>query len=199
MLQPVDAAVGAGWWSWRRGAVIAAVALFVALVATAVAMFFWARSYAPLYSFGGSISPTPSQGVRPIPLGIEEDIAAYIVRPGPVRLTVAVSNGGRWPVQIEGVELAGAPEGMIVERVAIRRNPRYLPTRALPRSGWSVPLGGRKNWGQEFTVTFDARCDGLPRGMYSPPVQQMRFRYRYLHLFTRSQDVRLMSPMVLAC
>jgi hypothetical protein len=195
----VDAAVQAGWWSWRRGAVIAGVALLVAFVATALGLFFWVRSYAPLYSFGGSAFPTPSRGVRPISLGIEEDNAAYIVRPGPVTLSVDVSNAGRWPVKIEGVELSGAPDGMSVERVAVRRNGSSLGRQTLPRSGWSVPLGGRKYWGQEFTVTVDARCDGLPRGTYSAPVREMRFRYRYLRYFTRTQDVPLVAPMVLAC
>jgi hypothetical protein len=195
----VDAAVRAGWWSWRRGAVIAGVALLVGLVATALSMFFWARSYAPLYSWGGSSFPQPSRGVRPISLGIKEDATAYVVRPGLVKIGVDISNDGRWPVQIEGLELAGAPDGMFVERVAIRRNPRDIATRPLPQSGWSVPLGGRENWGQEFTVTFDARCNGLPNGTYSSPVTHVRFRYRYLHYFTRTQEVPLMAPMVLAC
>jgi hypothetical protein len=195
----VDAAVRAGWWSWRRGAVIAGVALLVGLVATALSLFFWARSYAPLYSWGGSSFPQPSRGVRPISLGIKEDASAYVVRPGLVKIGVDISNDGRWPVQIEGLELAGAPDGMFVERVAIRRNPRDIATRPLPQSGWSVPLGGRENWGQEFTVTFDARCNGLPNGTYSSPVTHVRFRYRYLHYFTRTQEVPLMAPMVLAC
>jgi hypothetical protein len=195
----VDAAVRAGWWSWRRGAVIAGVALLVGLVATALSLFFWARSYAPLYSWGGSSFPQPSRGVRPISLGIKEDATAYVVRPGLVKIGVDISNDGRWPVQIEGLELAGAPDGMFVERVAIRRNPRDIATRPLPQSGWSVPLGGRENWGQEFTVTFDARCNGLPNGTYSSPVTHVRFRYRYLHYFTRTQEVPLMAPMVLAC
>jgi hypothetical protein len=195
----VDAAVQAGWWSWRRVAVIAGVALLVGVVVTALSLFLWARSYAPLYSWGGSSFPQPSRGVRPISLGSKEDATAYVVRPGPVKVSVDVSSSGRWPVEIEGLELAGAPDGMFIERIAVRRNMRYLARRPLPLSGWSVPLGGRKNWGQEFTVTFNARCDGLPRGTYSPPVTRMRFRYRYLHYFTRSQEVPLMAPMVLAC
>ncbi len=195
----MDAAAQAGWWSWRRVAVIAGVALLVGVVVTALSLFLWARSYAPLYSWGGSSFPQPSRAVRPVPLGLKEDPTAYIVRPGRVKIGVDISNAGRWPVEIEGVQLAGAPEGMFVERVAIRRNPRDIATRPLPHSGWSVPLGGRKNWGQEFTVTFDARCTGLPHGTYSSPVTRMRFRFRYLHYFTRSQEVPLVAPMVLAC
>jgi hypothetical protein len=115
-----------------------------------------------------------------------------------VTVAVDVSSKGRWPAQIEALSVAPASDGVFVERVAIRRDPRATARRALPTRGWSVPLGG-KNWGQEFTVTFDARCDGLPHGTYSPPVTRVRFRYRYLRFFTRSQDVPLMAPMVLAC
>jgi hypothetical protein len=199
MLWSVDAVVRAGWWSWRRTGFAAVAALVVALVATALGLFFWARSYAPLYSWGGSSFPEPSQGARPLSLGIKEDPAAYVVHPGLVTIRVDVSSNGRWPIRIEGLELALAPNGMSIERIAIRPNQRFLATRRLPRSGWSVPLGGRKRWGQEFTVTFNARCTGLPRGTYSSPMTRMRFRYHYLRYFTRSQEVPLVAPMVLAC
>jgi hypothetical protein len=198
MLQCVDAVVRTGWWSWRRAAFATLAALVVALAATALGLFFWARSYAPLYSWGGSSFPQPSQGARPLSLGIKEDPAVYVVHPGLVTIRVDVSSNGRWPIRVEGVELVRAPDGMSIERIAIRPNSRFL-TRTLPLDGWSVPLGGRKFWGQEFTVTFNARCTGLPRGTYSPPMTRLRFRYHYLRYFTRSQEVPLVAPMVLAC
>src|SRR5262249_33267216 len=135
----------------------------------------------------------------PISLGSKEDPTAYVVHPGPVTIRVDVSINGRWPIRLEGLSLAPAPEGMFVKRIAIRRDPQALATRPLPLAGWSVPLGGHTHWGQEFTVTFHARCDGLPRGTYAPPVTHVKFRYRYLRYFTRTQEVPLWAPMVLAC
>ena len=57
----------------RRIAVVAGAVLAAGAVAAALAIFFWVRSYAPLYSFGGSRFPTPSQGVHPMSPGGTQD------------------------------------------------------------------------------------------------------------------------------
>ena len=122
-----------------------------------------------------------------------------MVVPGLLTLGAGVYNDGRWPIEVDGVSLAPAPRGMFVaERVAIRRNPRFVPLRTLPTQGWRVRIG-RGSLGQSFTVTFRARCAGQPPGTFSSPVTQLRFHYRYLGVFARSEDVQLGAPMMLAC
>jgi hypothetical protein len=186
------------FWTGRRIAQATGAVLLVATAATALGLFLWVRSYAPLYTSGGRY-PQPARGVRPLSLGIKEDVQAYVVRPGSMTLAVDVSSNGRWPVRIDDLALAPAADGVFVaERVAIRRNPRFLALRTLPASGWKVRLE-RDSLGQQFTLTFRARCVGLPRGTYSPPVTQLRLHYRYLRFFARSQDVPLVKPIVLAC
>jgi hypothetical protein len=170
----------------------------VALVAVAAATFVWLRSYAPLASDSYQF-PQPARQARPLPPDTEQDSRPYVVSPGLVTLGAGLYNDGRWPVEVDGLGLAPTQRGMfVVARIAIRRNPRLLPLRALPTQGWKVRIK-RSSFEEWFTVTFRARCAGQPPGTFSAPITHLRVHYRYLGSFARSEDVQLGAPMMLAC
>ncbi len=194
----MDAAAQAGWWSWRRVALLAAVAVLAGLVATALGLFFWARAYAPLQNNVGG-APLPSVEVRQQTAAMISE-SVYLVRPERTTIRFGVWSDGRWPVDIDGFELESAPPGaLVLERVAVR-DPRELPTsmRSLPSRDWKLHVA-RGEPGFDVNATFRINCDALPAGTYSVPMTQMRVHYRYQHVFARTDNVPLYTSVVLRC
>jgi hypothetical protein len=128
------------WWSPRRIILAAAATLVVTMAATALALLLWVRSYSPLANATFRY-PQPARGVRPLSLGGKEDVAAYLARPGLVKIGYGLFSDGRWPVDVEGFQLVPASGTMFpVDRVSVR-DPRVLSYHRLPAREWKVRIG----------------------------------------------------------
>lgn len=181
---------------WRaRVAGLVALAAVAAAVAT-IPLLAWVRSYEPLASNGGGPAtrafPRFLRSSEP-GLGFEGRMA--VVGPGSFAYVYFISSDGRWPVTVDRVDVDPA-SGLSVESV------RPL---GRPYSGGGVTAVGRsklrfaRRSDAQLVVRFRADCSVIPAGGYGAPVEVLRFRYRYLRFFSRSQYIPVDDRITLHC
>jgi hypothetical protein len=178
--------------SWRRLAAYSAAALAVAAAGTAVGLFVWADSYAPLSlpagGYGGDVHViTDGSG-----FGSE---GAAVIGSRPATFELDFLDDGRWPVTIDGIgawpSFPGSPR-IVVSHVKV-----------IPQDGHSSPLApGRplparfsRHDGPRLFVSLRADCRHAPPHTFTT-VRALAVHYRYLRVF--SDTLLVVAPLQLA-
>jgi hypothetical protein len=178
----------------------AAGAVVVVAIGLAAAVL-WLRTYAPLDG-RGAYAPGPGLGAVSAPAlgsgGKEVFFPAY-QRGRPFFASFTLHNGGRFAVKVEAMEAPGAtsapsvaagtlltPDSLSTAGVAGHTHP-FRPLTLAP--GDSAVLVAR------FALACPAGGGRVPAVF----TDSLRLRYRYLHWFERTQEVRLPFAVTLRC
>lgn len=201
-----------GFHSWRRLLVVAAVVLALVVIGTAIGLFVWLRSYAPLVQgsvWGGG--PPYGHMVEPIPgSGGTEVFFIKNRRDGLYRVRLSVQNRGRFTVAL----LGPASGQSIFAPVAMRATAEGSPMSEAPhfyvgpvnhRHPLSLKPGDERSF--EVTYRVGARCiGGQPKRYWPRPLgssvegtNEIALRIKYAHVFERTQRVPTPFAPVFAC
>jgi hypothetical protein len=181
----------------RLAVTIVSAALAVVGVAV-LAMFLWLRTYAPLAATGsGTYGPGPGLGADVEPTygsGGKTVFIPAFVRGRPFDTSFTVENTGRFAVTLTG--LRSAQDGPIyAERLyatdsAGSAAPSHLhpfqDLRLDPKDSASV------------VVRWHLDCKDTGKGVEAT-TDRVSLRYRYLSMFTRTQEVELPFAVTLRC
>jgi hypothetical protein len=172
-------------------------AAFAVVGLAVLGLFLWLRTYAPLSTENGTFGPGPGLGADVEPTfgsgGRTVFIPAY-VRGRPFDTSVTVENTGRFAVTLTG--LRTDPVGPIYAQrlyatdTAGSADPAHLhPFQELrldPKDSAIV------------VVRWHLDCKDQGKGVEASTAN-VRLRYRYLSMFTRTQEVELPFAVTLRC
>lgn len=172
--------------------------LLLLVVAAAVGVFFYLRSYAPLESAAGSYAPGPGLGADVEPTfgsgGKPVFIPAY-KRGRPFYTAFTLENTGRFRVSVTGlagraagVESLGPAGLLVTDSATASADPGHL--HAFHRL--------QLDHGDTAILVVRWRLD-CSAGKGQTAADSVRLRYSYLSLFKRTQTVTLPFAVTLRC
>jgi hypothetical protein len=181
----------------RTAATIAVAAVAVIGVAI-LGLFLWLRTYAPLNGRGtGSYGPGPGLGadVEPTFGSGGKTVFLPVYRKGkPFDTSFTVENTGRFAVTLTGIRSSRRgpiyAEQLFATDAANSADPKHLhrftDLRLAPKDSVLV------------AVAWHLDCANMRKGSQAS-TDTVHLRYRYLSLFTRTQEVELPFAVTLRC
>jgi len=186
---------------FRLAATITGGVVVVGAIA-ATALYLWLGSYAPLRAAATGFAPGPGVGADVQPVAGSGGRTVYFPAVGKRRTfdtAFTLRNSGRFTVTVLGITLEAVGAAPWVGPVALLATSSSTasadPNELLPFQSLRLARGDAAI----LVLRFGLRCRGATPASPDVYTSAVRFRYRYLSLFTRTQTVRLPFAVTLRC